>query len=162
MSASLSKERLFLKTLGPNGKVITMVSWKAGSREVQPGRLGALLLFRLLRRKGDPKDAFLKTMKIENGSNDQLFIKVRHLDPSKMVQRSGFPPKMKSGRNINGFWWAKTIGNYWKTDNFLDFWSCTKIFKKRCQMGDSKVMFWGSKMTTWASEVRVIIWFLTF
>ena len=42
------------------------------------------------------KGAFLKTMKIEIGTNSYLFIKVRHWDPLKMVPASGFEKNEKS------------------------------------------------------------------
>ena len=46
--------------------------------------------------KGSPKGAFLETLKIENGINIQLFIKIRHGDPLKTVPGSGFEKTFKT------------------------------------------------------------------
>ena len=56
----------------------------------------------MLGRKGRPKGAFLKTMKIENGTKNQLFLKVRRWDPLKTVPGSGFEKRLKM--------YEKTIG----------------------------------------------------
>ena len=93
---------MFLKTLGPNGTRITVVSWKAGSAPGCSESLGVLGFWRLLEQKGCPKDAFLKIMKIGNGTQIQLFRKVRCWDPLKTVPGSGFEKTLK----IN----EKTIG----------------------------------------------------
>ena len=65
----------FEKTLGPNGTVITKVSWAAGSLQGAVQWEAAGVFLRLHLRKGAPKGASLKTMKIENGTENQLFIK---------------------------------------------------------------------------------------
>ena len=56
----------------------------------------------LVGRKGRPKDAFWKTMKIENDTQNQLFIIGRRLDPLKTVSGSGFEKTLKI--------YEKTIG----------------------------------------------------
>ena len=86
---------MFLKTLGPNGTRITVVSWKAGSRKGRSPYFGGLGFGRLLGRKGRPKGAFLKTMKIENGTKKQFVRKVRRWDPLKTVSGSGFEKTWK-------------------------------------------------------------------
>ena len=86
---------MFLKTLGPNGTRITMVSWKAGSRQGRSPYFEVLGFWRLLGQKGRPKGAFLKIMKIGNGTQIQLFRKVRRWDPLKTVPRSGFEKTWK-------------------------------------------------------------------
>ena len=135
----------FLQTLGPNGTVIIVVSWKAGSREGPPGSLGVFILFRPLGRKGCPKGAFLKTMKIENGTKNKFFRIFRHWDPLKTLPGSGFEKTWKYMKNIwkSMFWWSKAINTYWKTSTFLDFLSFTKTIKKT--KGTSQVMFWFPK-----------------
>ena len=86
---------MFWKTLGPNGTRITVVSWKAGSRKGRSPEFGVLGFWRLLGRKGRPKDVFWKTMKIENGTKKQLFIIGRRWDPLKTVLGSGFEKTLK-------------------------------------------------------------------
>ena len=93
---------MFLKTLGPNGTRITVVAWKAGSRKGCSRYFGVLGFWRLLGRKGRPKDAFLKTMKIEKVTKNQLFIIGRRLDPLKTVPKSGLEKTFKI--------YEKTIG----------------------------------------------------
>ena len=79
-----------------------MVSRKAGSRKGRSPEFGGLGFWRLLGRKGRPKGAFLKTMKIENGTENKLFINVRRWDPLKTVPGSGFEKTLKI--------YEKTIG----------------------------------------------------
>jgi len=86
---------MLLKTLGPNGTRITMVSWKAGSRQGRSPYFGGLGFWRPAARKWCPKGAFLKTMKIENGTQKHFFIKVRRWDPLKTVPGSGFEKTWK-------------------------------------------------------------------
>ena len=86
---------MFLKTLGPNGTRITVVSWKAGSRQGRSPYFEVLGFWRLLGQKGRPKGAFLKIMKIGNGTQTQLFRKVRRWDPLKTIPRSGFEKTWK-------------------------------------------------------------------
>ena len=129
------------KTPGPNGPVITMVSWKAGSVEVRPGSLGILSsFFRPLGRKG----AFLKTMKIENGTPKQLFIKVRHWDPLKTGPRSGFEKTWKINENAFGksmfFDGPKPLKSIDKQTLFLILGHSHKWWKA-IPKGTSKVMF---------------------
>jgi hypothetical protein len=45
--------------------------------------------------KSLPKGAFLKTMKIEHGTKNQLFRKVRRWDPLKTVPWSGLEKTLK-------------------------------------------------------------------
>ena len=68
----------------------------------------------------------------------------------------------KHHREINGFWWSKTIEKYWKTNTFLDFRSFKKKQWKNDTKGDFKSHVFVSKMATCASQVRLIVWFLTF
>ena len=86
---------MFLKALGTNGTRITVVSWKAGSRNGRSPYFGGLGFWRLLGRKGHPKGAFLKNMKIENGTQNQLFRTVRRWDPLKTDPGSGFEKTRK-------------------------------------------------------------------
>ena len=87
--ANLHRKTNLKKPLGPNGTIIRMVSRNAGWLEGSPGRWDYFFFFRLLWRKGVPKGAFLKIQKIENGTPKQLFIKVRHWDPSgTLLKRS--------------------------------------------------------------------------
>ena len=59
-----------------------------------PGRFPGTI-WSLCGRKWCPKGAFLKTMKIENGTQIKLFMKVQHLDPLKTVPGSGFEKTLK-------------------------------------------------------------------
>ena len=149
---------LFLKTLGPNGTRITVVSWKAGSRQGRSPYFEVLGFWRLLGQKGGSKDPFLKIMKIRNGTQTQLFRKVRRWDPLKTVPRK---------------FDEKTIGKYIVLDGPKPLKSIEKqaLFlilghsKKRWQndtKGNLKSHVFGSKMATLASPVRLIVGFLMF
>ena len=136
---------MFLKTLGPNGTRITVVSWKAGSRKGRSPYFGGLGFWRLLGRKGHPKGALLTTMKIENGTQNQLFRKVRRWDPLKTVPGSGFEKTWKI--------YEKTIGKSMVLDGpkplkiiekqrLFSIWSHSKKkVKKRYQRGSHKLCF---------------------
>ena len=107
---------------------------------------------------------FRKPWKWKMAPTKQLFVKVRHWDPLKAVLGSGFENTRKTKkhyRKINSFWWSKTIEKYWKTISFLKFWSFPKTMKKPWQRG-SRQSFFGSRIVTWASQVRLIFWFPTF
>ena len=80
----------------PNGTRITVVSWKAGSRKGRSPYFGELGFWRLLGQKGRPKGAFLKILKIEDGTKIQLFIIGRRLDPLKTIPGRGFEKTLKN------------------------------------------------------------------
>ena len=156
---------MFLKTLGPSGTRITVVSWKAGSRKGWPPPLGAVHFWCHLGRKWSPKGAFLKTMKIENDTKNQLFWKVRRWDPLKTIPGSGFGKTLKIDE--------KTIGKSMVFDSLKQLKSIeqqslflilghSQIRWKNYASGDLKSDVLESKMATWASQVRLILWFLTF
>ena len=134
-----------------------MVSWKSGSREGPPRSLGALLLFRLLWRKGGPKVAFLKTLKIENGTPKHFFRKVRHWDPLRTVLGSGFKKHEKTMKTL--------LENQW----FLMVQNHSKVLKKQmllswCQMGTQTSCFWiqngdmGLPGSTYPLIFDVLVW----
>ena len=85
---------------------------------------------------------------------------VWHWDPLKTVPGSGFVRTWK----IN----EKTIGKTKVSDGPKQLkniekktFSWWKKCKKRCQRGPQSHVF-SYKMVTWASQVRLILWFLTF
>ena len=86
---------LLLKTLGPNGTVIIMVSWKAGSRQGGPARETLGLFGAFVAENGVQKVPF-ENPEIKNGTEIKLFIKVQHLDPLKTLPGSGFENTWKS------------------------------------------------------------------
>ena len=139
---------MFLKTLGPNGMRITVVSWKAGSRKGRSPYFGGLGFWRLLGRKGRPKGAFLKTIKIENGTKKQLFRKVRRWDPLKTVPGSCFEKTWKIYEKKIGksmvFDGPKPLESIEKQTLFLIL-GHSKKHEKTIPKGTSKVMFFGSK-----------------
>ena len=104
----------FKKTLGPNGTAITMVSWKAGSREVLPRSLAGLLFFRLLGRKGGPKGVFLKTMKTKNCQKTHVH-KSSALGPSKKRSWGAVLKQIwKSKKKRSGNQWVLMVRYHWK------------------------------------------------
>ena len=152
---------MFLKTLGPKGTGITVVSWKAGSRQGRSPYFEVLGFWRLLGQKGRPKGAFMKIMKIGNGTQIQLFRKVRRWDPLKTFPRSGFENTWKI--------YEKTIGKQMVLDGpkplksiekqtlFLILGHYSQKLWKNNAKGDLKSHVFGSKMATWASQFRLII-----
>ena len=133
---------MFWKTLGPNGTRITLVSWKAGSAPGCSESLGVVGFWRLLGQKGCPKDAFLNIMKIGNGTQIQLFRKVRCWDLLKTVPGSGFEKTLKIYENTIGksmfFDGLKPLKSIEK-QTFLDFRSFKKkTMKNRCQNESQK------------------------
>ena len=102
------------KTRGPNGTVITIVSWKAGSREVMPRSTGELFSFRLFGRKGGPKSPFLKPWESKMAQTKQLFITSWHWAPLKTVLWSGFEYTWKINENILETQWFLKVSNHWK------------------------------------------------
>ena len=85
-----------------------------------------------LDRKGGPKGAFLKIPKIVKGSPKQLFIKVRHWDPLKMVPGTCFGKHKKTivkSMYLDG---PKPLKNI---ETLLDFWSLPNTMKKLRQRG---------------------------
>ena len=87
MSKSPSTKMTFEKPLGPNGTVITLVSCKAGSLEGQAGRWDYFFFFVCLGEKVVQRVSFKKIQKIENNTQNQLFVYVRHWDPLRTVPR---------------------------------------------------------------------------
>ena len=77
------KKTTFWKPVSPNGTVITMVSWKAGSRQGRPAQESITAKFRICGRTWCPKGAFLKIPKTEKGTPKQTFYKRSALGPSK-------------------------------------------------------------------------------
>ena len=73
------------------------------------------VFWRLLVRKGGPNGAFLKIMKIENDTQNQQIIRVRHLylpeTPPRAVLKND-EKTMKSDRKVNGFLWSKSFEKY--------------------------------------------------
>ena len=156
---------MFLKTLGPNGTRITVVSWKAGSRQGRSPYFEVLQFLAPAWAKRSSKGCLFENHENRKWHPNPTFQKSSALGPSKNGPQERFWKNMKNrwknDRNINGFGWSKTIEKYWKTNTFLDF----RSFKKRWQndtKGDLKSHVLGSKMATWASQVRRIVWFLTF
>ena len=73
------------------------------SRKGRSPQFEVLGFWRLLGRKGRPKGAFLKTMKIEDGTKNQLFIIGRRWDPLKTVPGSGLgPANLNNGGHQGG------------------------------------------------------------
>ena len=115
--------------------------------------------------KRSSKGAFLKTMKIEHGTKNQLFRKVRRWDPLKTVPGNCFEKTWKIyektiGKSIvlDG---QKPLENIEKQTLFLILGHSKKLWKKDTK-GDLKSHGFGFKMATWASQVRLIVLFLTF
>ena len=150
---------MFLKTLGPNGTVITMVSWKAGSRTKRQPAFFLLLPWRPSTRKWCPKGAFLKIMKIENGTKIQLFIKVQHLDPLKTVLGSGFEKTLKTTKKLSGNQWFLMVQNNWKVLKNKHFLLILGHSKKQWKNYLKRVPKSNPKATQndhWAVKVRFI------
>ena len=104
-------------------------------------------------------------MKIENGTQNQLFRKVRRWDPLKTVLGSGFEKTWKNYEKSMGksmvFDDPKPLKIIEKQTLFLILGHSKKQWKNYAK-GDLKSHGFGSKMATWASQFRLIIWFLTF
>ena len=65
--------------------------------------------------KGGPKGAFLKILKIVNGTTNQLVINVRRWDPLKTVPGTGFEKhetSMKIDGKMTGSLWSEAIKKY--------------------------------------------------
>ena len=142
-----------------------MISWKTGSRERRSPELGALGFWGPAARKWCPKGAFLKTMKIENGTKNQFVRKVRRWDPLKTIPGSGFEKTWKFYEKTIGksmfFDGPKPLKTIEKHILFLILGHSKKQWKTYAK-GDLKSHVLGSKMATWASLVRLIVWFLMF
>ena len=69
-------------TVGPNGKVVTMVKGKAGPRKGT--------LWSSFGGTSDPKPAFLEIPKTENGTKTVRWRQDRHQDPLKTLHGNGF------------------------------------------------------------------------
>ena len=69
-------------------------------------------------------------MKIGNGSNKLCLRNKLHWGPLKTVLGSGFEKTRKINGNIVGK--IMIPKQYWKTNNFLDFWSFPTTMKKLC------------------------------
>ena len=65
---------LYEKSGGPNSTVITMLSWRAGLLQGWVPDRWLICFGHLSSRRWSPKGAFWKTMKIENGTPNKLFI----------------------------------------------------------------------------------------
>ena len=120
-----------------------MVSWKAGSRQGGVWWETGVVLGRLLGRKGSPKGAFLKNMKIENGTK-QVVITVRHWDPLKTVLGSGFENTWNIDEKLNGKSMVFDDQNHWqvlKNKHFSWFSVIHKNNETTMPKGTSKVMF---------------------
>ena len=156
---------IFKKTLGPNGTVTTMVSWKAGSREVLPRSLGGLLFCSTAWPKRWSKGCLFEKNENRKWYPRPTFYKSSALGPSKNDPGERFWKNMKKSwknyRKINGFWLSKTIEKYWKQIFSLIFGHSQKQCKNDAK-GDLKRHVFCSKMATWASQVRLILWFVSF
>ena len=104
-------------------------------------------------------------MKIENGTKIKLFKKVRRWDPLKTFPGSGFQKTWKSyEKNIGKsmvFDGPKPLKSIEKQTLFLILGYSKKQWKNDAK-GDLKSHVFRSKMATWASQYRLIVWFLTF
>ena len=112
-----------------------------------PGRCGDSFFFRLLGRRGGPKGAFFKVIKIENGFPNQLFIKVWHwVGPSKNGPRGGFEKtsKIKSENESFLIVLKRLIQNIEKQTLFLIL-GHSQNDEKTMPKGTSKVMFFDPK-----------------
>ena len=109
-----------------------------------PGHSGDLF-FSSTWAKGWSKCFFLQTMKIEHGTTNQLFIKVRHRDALKTVPGNGFEKTLKNNETTIGksmvFDSSKPLKHIDKQITLLDIWAFTKLMKKRCQRGSQKSVF---------------------
>ena len=104
---------------------------------------------------------------LENSENrkwHQLFIKVRHWHTKKTVPASVFF-YITNQWTIIGNQCFLMVQNHWtilKNKHFSWFLVIRENNEKTMPNGTSKVMYFGSKMGTWASQVQLIFWFLTF
>ena len=142
-----------------------MVSWKAGSRQGRPARDTLRLFGASVAENGVQKVPFWKWMKIENGTKIKLFVKVQHLDRLKTVPGSGFEQTWKFD--------AKSIAKSMVSDGPKPLKSIEKQTfclilghsQKRLKnyaKGDLTSHVFLCKMATWASQLRLILWFLKF
>ena len=93
----------FSKTLGPNGTVITMISWTIGSWQGWAPDRWLIGFGHLCSRKWSPKGVFLKFQKI---------VKVRHWEPLKTVAGNGFEKHDKSMKTILENQWLLMFQNH--------------------------------------------------
>ena len=156
---------MFWKTLGPNGTRITVVSWKAGSRKGCSRYFGGLGFWSLLGRKSRPKGAFLKTMKIGNDTQIQLFIIGRRWDPLKTVPGSGFEKVLKNDEKTIGksmvFDGLKPLKSIEKQTLFLTLGHSKKQWKIDTTMAP-KSHEQLSKMEPGGAQDRFILSFIVF
>ena len=157
---------MFFKTLGPNGTRITVVSWKAGSRKRRSHPFGGLGFWSLLGRKGRPKGAFLKTMKIEHGTKNQLFRTVWCWDPLKTVPGSGFEKTWKIHEKTIGksmlFDGLQPLKNIEKQTLFLTLGHSKKKWKIDAKMAPKSHEKWFKMEPGGAHDLFILrfYWFL--
>ena len=164
MSQSLSNKWLFQKNTRSklhsnyHGFVKSRVGWSTA------WVIRCAFFFRSLGRKGGPTSAFSKTMEIENGTKNNTNIKSSALGPSKNGPWERLWTNMKKclGNECFFFWWSKTIGKYWITIYLFSVFGHSRKWWKNDAKGDLGSHVLESKMATWASQVRLILWFWTF
>ena len=96
-------------------------------------------------RKLCSKDAFLKILKIENNTQNQLFRKVRRWDPLKTVPGSCFEKTLKTDEKTIGksmvFDGLKPLKSIEKQTLFLILGHSKRTMKKLYQRGPQKLCF---------------------
>ena len=155
----------FRKTLGPNGTISTMVSSTTGSWQGWVPDKWLIGFGHHCSRRWSPKGVFLKIQKIVKGTQNQFITKVRHRDPLKNVPGNGLGKAWKLNDKTIGnsmvFDGPKALKSIEKQIHFLIFGHSSKIWKNDAKGDLESHDFW-TKMTTWASQVRLILWFWTF
>ena len=142
-----------------------MVPWKAGSVRGWFKYRSSVPLCDVLGEKGCPKGAFLKIPKIVKGTKNQLFIKKFGTGTLyKWSWGAVLNKHEKSMENRSDNQYLLMLQKVWKyknTKNILFFGHSPKLWKNYTK-GDLQSHVLWSKMATWASQVRLILWFLMF
>ena len=92
---------MFLKTLGPNGARITVVSWKAGSRKGRNSRENYSPFGAPFGSKLSPRGSFLGPLEIQDGSRNRLLEYRSAFWAPKMLSKRGYEQNMKNQRKIS-------------------------------------------------------------
>ena len=135
---------------------------RVDSRTVRPGK--ARTFWDHFARKCWSNGRFLDFLKIGNGSKINPCRQDRHRDPLKTVPGSGFEKTWKNNEisiENERFLMAKI---YWKCRTVIDFMvlgHSQKWWKNDAKRDLTNHVFW-MKIATWASQLRLILWFLTF
>ena len=147
----------FKKPVGPNGTEITMVSWKAGSRQGRPAQESSVTKFSFLQKMVSKRYLF-ENHKNRKWHQHQTFHKSSALGPSKDGLGERFWTNMKNRWTINRkisivFDDPKPLKSIEKQTLFLISGHSQKRWKNDAR-GDLKSHVFLSKMATWDSQFR--------